>query len=159
MIKIDLTNETNLDIKGILNDYRNIAKVTQNKVGKKGTFVVSVTIVDIETIHDINKKYRNIDRPTDVISFAFLDNDDLPVIKGMPILLGDIYICDEVCVNQANEYGHSIRRELAFLFTHGLLHLFGYDHVNSKEEEEVMFKLQDEILNEVDIKRGDINEK
>ena len=75
------------------------------------------------------------------------------------ILLGDIYICDEVCVNQANEYGHSIRRELAFLFTHGLLHLFGYDHVNSKEEEEVMFKLQDEILNEVDIKRGDINEK
>lgn len=159
MIKIDLTNETNLDIKGILKDYRNIAKVTQNKVGKKGTFEVSVTIVDIETIHDINKKYRNIDRPTDVISFAFLDNDDLPVIKGMPILLGDIYICDEVCVNQANEYGHSIRRELAFLFTHGLLHLFGYDHVNSKEEEEVMFKLQDEILSEVDIKRGDINEK
>ena len=159
MIKIDLTNETNLDIKGILKDYRNIAKVTQNKVGKKGTFEVSVTIVDIETIHDINKKYRNIDRPTDVISFAFLDNDDLPVIKGMPILLGDIYICDEVCINQANEYGHSIRRELAFLFTHGLLHLFGYDHVNSKEEEEVMFKLQDEILNEVDIKRGDINEK
>ena len=159
MIKIDLTNETNLDIKGILKDYRNIAKVTQNKVGKKGTFEVSVTIVDIETIHDINKKYRNIDRPTDVISFAFLDNDDLPVIKGMPILLGDIYICDEVCVNQANEYGHSIRRELAFLFTHGLLHLFGYDHVNSKEEEEIMFKLQDEILNEVDIKRGDINEK
>ena len=159
MIKIDLTNETNLDIKGILKDYRNIAKVTQNKVGKKGTFEVSVTIVDIETIHDINKKYRNIDRPTDVISFAFLDNDDLPVIKGMPILLGDIYICDEVCINQANEYGHSIRRELAFLFTHGLLHLFGYDHVNSKEEEVVMFKLQDEILNEVDIKRGDINEK
>ena len=159
MIKIDLTNETNLDIKGILKDYRNIAKITQNKVGKKGTFEVSVTIVDIETIHDINKKYRNIDRPTDVISFAFLDNDDLPVIKGMPILLGDIYICDEVCINQANEYGHSIRRELAFLFTHGLLHLFGYDHVNSKEEEEVMFKLQDEILNEVDIKRGDINEK
>ena len=159
MIKIDLTNETNLDIKGILKDYRNIAKITQNKVGKKGTFEVSVTIVDIETIHDINKKYRNIDRPTDVISFAFLDNDDLPVIKGMPILLGDIYICDEVCVNQANEYGHSIRRELAFLFTHGLLHLFGYDHVNSKEEEEIMFKLQDEILNEVDIKRGDINEK
>ena len=159
MIKIDLTNETNLDIKGILKDYRNIAKVTQNKVGKKGTFEVSVTIVDIETIHDINKKYRNIDRPTDVISFAFLDNDDLPVIKGMPILLGDIYICDEVCINQANEYGHSIRRELAFLFTHGLWHLFGYDHVNSKEEEEVMFKLQDEILNEVDIKRGDINEK
>ena len=110
MIKIDLTNETSLDIKGILKDYRNIAKVTQGKVNKKGTFEVSVAIVDKETIHDINKKYRNIDRPTDVISFAFLDNDDLPVIKGVPILLGDIYICDEVCINQANEYGHSIRR-------------------------------------------------
>ena len=91
MIKIDLTNETSLDIKGILKDYRNIAKVTQGKVNKKGTFEVSVTIVDKETIHDINKKYRNIDRPTDVISFAFLDNDDLPIIKGVPILLGDIY--------------------------------------------------------------------
>ena len=149
MIKIDLTNETNLDIKGILKDYRNIAKVTQGKVNKKGTFEVSVTIVNKQTIHDINKKYRNIDRPTDVISFAFLDNDDLPIIKCVPILLGDIYICDEVCINQANEYGHSIRRELAFLFTHGLLHLFGSDHVNSKEEEEVMFKLQDEILNKI----------
>ena len=159
MVKIDLANETNLDIKGILKDYRNIAKVTQNKVGKKGTFEVSVTIVDIETIHDINKKYRNIDRPTDVISFAFLDNDDLPVIKGMPILLGDIYICDEVAIRQANEYNHSLRRELAFLFTHGLLHLFGYDHVNSEEEEKIMFTLQDEILNEVEIKRGDLNEK
>lgn len=159
MIKIDLTNETNLNIKGILKDYRNIAKVTQSKVNRKGTFEVSVTIVDVDTIHDINKNYRNIDRPTDVISFAFLDNEDMPIIKGVPVLLGDIYICDEVCINQAREYGHSIRRELAFLFTHGLLHLFGYDHVNSDEEEKVMFALQDEILNEVDIKRGENYEK
>ena len=70
-----------------------------------------------------------------------------------------IYICDEVAIRQANEYNHSLRRELAFLFTHGLLHLFGYDHVNSEEEEKIMFTLQDEILNEVEIKRGDLNEK
>ena len=155
MIKIDLTNETSLDIKGILKDYRNIAKVTQGKVNKKGTFEVSVTIVDKETIHDINKKYRNIDRPTDVISFAFLDNEDLKQIKGIPTLLGDIYICKEITIKQKEEYGHSLRRELAFLFTHGLLHLFGYDHVNNKEEETIMFALQEEILNEVNITRSD----
>ena len=69
------------------------------------------------------------------------------------ILLGDIYICQEIAIRQAEEYGHSLRRELAFLFTHGILHLFGYDHVNSEEEEKLMFRLQDEILNEVNIKR------
>ena len=112
----------------------------------------------MKTIHDINKEYRKIDRPTDVISFAFMDNDDMPTIRGVPILLGDIYICKEIAIKQANEYGHSLRRELAFLFTHGLLHLFGYDHVNGKEEEEIMFSLQDEILNEVDIKRSNQHE-
>ena len=114
---------------------------------------ISLSIVNLETIHSLNRDYRNIDRPTDVISFAFLDNEDLPMIKGVPVLLGDIYICKEIAIKQAEEYCHSLRRELAFLFTHGLLHLFGYDHVNSEEEEKLMFKLQDEILNEVNIKR------
>lgn len=152
MVKIDFTNETDLKTKGILTDYKEIAKVTQKLVGVRGNFEVSITIVDLETIHNINKNYRNIDRPTDVISFAFLDNDNFK-IKGVPILLGDIYICKEITIKQAEEYGHSLRRELAFLFTHGLLHLFGYDHVNNKEEEKIMFDLQDQILNEVNIKR------
>ena len=158
MVKIDIANETNLDIKDIIKDYRNIAKVTQKKINRSGKFEVSVTIVDIDTIHEINKTYRNIDRPTDVISFAFLDNDDFQ-IPGIPMLLGDIYICKEIAINQAEEYNHSLRRELSFLFTHGLLHLFGYDHVNSEEEEKIMFTLQDEILNDVEIKRGDLYEK
>lgn len=159
MISIDFTNETDLEIDDILNDYKKIAKITQKKVNKRGNFEVSVTIVDQDTIQEINKTYRNIDRPTDVISFAFLDNEDLKQIKGIPTLLGDIYICKEIAIKQKEEYGHSLRRELAFLFTHGLLHLFGYDHVNNKEEETIMFALQEEILNEVNIKRRENDEK
>jgi len=129
MINIYFANETNYKIKGILGDYRNISKVTQRKVGRRGNFELSVTFVDLNSIHQINKSYRNIDRPTDVISFAFLDNDDSPKIKGIPILLGDIYICVEKAIEQANEYGHTLRRELAFLFTHytdTLLFLFEF---------------------------------
>lgn len=159
MISIDFTNETDLLMDDILKDYLKIAKITQKKVNKRGNFEVSVTIVDLETIQNINKNYRNIDRPTDVISFAFLDNEDLKQIKGIPLLLGDIYICKDIAIRQKDEYGHSLRRELAFLFTHGLLHLFGYDHVNNIEEEKIMFSLQDEILNEVNIKRRKDDEK
>lgn len=159
MINIDFTNETDLNVKGLLVDYKKIAKVTQKKINRRGNFEVSVTIVDLDTIHEINKTYRNIDRPTDVISFAFLDSLDIKPIRGIPTLLGDIYICKEIALSQKEEYGHSLRRELAFLFTHGLLHLFGYDHVNSDEEEKIMFTLQDEILNEVEIKRSNTNEK
>ena len=137
MIKIDLTNETSLDIKGILKDYRNIAKVTQGKVNKKGTFEVSVTIVDKETIHDINKKYRNIDRPTDVISFAFLDEveGEININYGDHMfLLGEILISLDQAKLQAEEYKHSLHREICFLFIHGLLHLLGYDHQNEEQE-------------------------
>ena len=154
MVYIDITNETDLNLRGIIGDYKKIAKVTQKKVNRKGHFEISVTFVDLETIHEINKTYRKIDRPTDVISFAFLDNEEV-IIPGVPILLGDIYICKEIAIRQASEYNHSLRRELAFLFTHGLLHLFGYDHVNSEEEEKIMFSLQDEILNEVNILRSE----
>lgn len=157
MINIYFANETDLKISGLLKDYRKISKVTQKKVKRRGTFEVSVTIVDLNTIHEINRIYRNIDRPTDVISFAFLDNEEVH-IKGAPILLGDIYICKEIAIKQAEEYEHSLKREFAFLFTHGLLHLLGYDHVNN-EEEKIMFDLQDEILNEVDIKRSGTNDK
>ena len=109
--------------------------------------IISVSLVDNAFIHEMNKDYRGIDRPTDVISFAFLDNEDRAALyKGKePVCLGDIYISVDKAKEQANEYGHSLKRELSFLFVHGLLHLLGYDHMN-KEDEEVMFKLQDEIL-------------
>ena len=90
------------------------------------------------------------DKVTDVISFAFEDNKDLPNNIRM---LGSIYVCIPKMKDQAIEYGHSEKRELSFLVCHGLLHLLGYDHVNSKEEEKVMFSLQDEILNSLDIRR------
>ena len=110
--------------------------------------VVSVSIVDNDFIHELNKNYRHIDRPTDVISFAFLDNDAQraeKLMKKEPVILGDIYISYMKAEEQAQEYGHSIARELRFLFVHGLLHLLGYDHMN-EEEEKVMFSLQEEIL-------------
>ena len=110
--------------------------------------ILSVTFVDNAFIHKMNKEYRHIDRPTDVISFAFLDGEkdkEQLLKKKGPVSLGDIYISVEKAQEQAKEYGHSLERELSFLFVHGLLHLLGYDHM-TEEDEKVMFKLQDEIL-------------
>ncbi len=110
----------------------------------------NVIFVDINKIHEINREYRGIDRPTDVISFALEDNLDIELDHR---LLGDIYICLERAHEQAIEYNHSYLRELSFLMIHGLLHLLGYDHVNSKEEEKIMFGKQEDILNEYGIRR------
>lgn len=110
--------------------------------------ILSVTFVDDQFIHEMNRDYRGVDRPTDVISFAFLDGeaDKKKILtSGGPVSLGDIYISIDRAKAQAEEYGHPLKRELSFLFVHGLLHLLGYDHM-TKEDEEVMFKLQDEIL-------------
>ena len=110
--------------------------------------IVSVSIVDNTFIHEMNRDYRHIDRPTDVISFAFLDGDtdkDKKLHSKENVILGDIYISYEKAEEQAKEYGHSINREMSFLYVHGLLQLLGYDHMN-EEDEKIMFKLQDEIL-------------
>ena len=107
---------------------------------------MSVTFVNKDFIHKINKDYRNIDRPTDVISFAFLDDPKERQIKSdNPIDIGEIYICVEVAYENADIYGNSHDRELKFLFVHGVLHLLGYDHME-KEDEKIMFALQDKIL-------------
>lgn len=108
----------------------------------------SITFVGRRYIRKINKEYRNINKITDVISFAFLDNHD----KVNTEMLGDIFICIPRMKKQARMYGHSEKRELAFLTLHGLLHLLGYDHQKIKEEK-IMFDLQDEILNELKIIR------
>lgn len=110
----------------------------------------NIIFVDINKIHEINREYRGIDRPTDVISFAL--EDDLEIELDHRVL-GDIYICLEKAHEQALEYNHSYLRELSFLMIHGLLHLLGYDHVNSKEEEKIMFTKQEDILNEYGIRR------
>lgn len=106
-------------------------------------YELSVVFVDDEQIHEINRTYRQIDRPTDVISFALAYDSE--VFEGEESELGEIYINLDATRRQAKAYGHSLHRELAFLFCHGLLHLCGYDHM-TKEDEQVMFALQDEIL-------------
>ena len=103
---------------------------------------VSLILVDLDEIHNINLQYRHLDRPTDVISFEEDEED----------YLGEIFICIDKVYSQALEYSHSNEREFAFLLCHGLLHLHGYDHMNEKDEKE-MFDLQDEILNETEYKR------
>lgn len=110
----------------------------------------SIIIVDNEEIRKINKDYRNIDKETDVISFAL--EDDQTFINIPVRILGDIYISIDKAKTQAEEYGHCLKRELAFLTVHGMLHLLGYDHME-KEDEIVMFKKQDEILNGLEITR------
>ncbi len=110
----------------------------------------NIIIVDNKKIHEINKEYRNIDRETDVISFAMEDNMD--VVYDDFRLLGDIYISIDKVKSQAEEYGHSNLREICFLATHGILHLLGYDHMEPGDEKE-MFKLQNELLDGYNIKR------
>lgn len=110
----------------------------------------SVIIVDNERIHEINREYRGIDRPTDVISFALEDSEGVSIDNYR--ILGDIYISIDKAREQALEYGHSFKRELAFLTVHGFLHLLGYDHMDA-DDEKVMFGRQEEILNGFGITR------
>ena len=135
-----------------LNDYQSVYEElitkTLNHLGLHFDPYISVTFVDNEFIHNINRDYRHIDRPTDVISFAFLDGDenkDKIFQSNAMVVLGEIYISFDKAREQALAYGHSLDRELKFLFVHGLLHLLGYDHM-TKEDEKIMFALQDKIL-------------
>lgn len=154
MIKVYFQNKTKRSIYGLKKLFKNIADFTCKYLNEDNKFELSVTFVGKQRIKSINRDYRNIDRVTDVISFAFLDNDigNICLNNNIPVALGDIFICCDVAKKQAKQYGHSLKREYAFLFLHGLLHLFGYDHM-SEEDEKVMFSLQDEILNNLDIRR------
>lgn len=139
MIKANFVNEYSFDF----NNKKVIKKIlkTVNKVESiKDKHYVSIIIVNNDEIQKINKEYRNIDAPTDVISFAAIDGEE-----SLPQEMGDIFISYEKIIEQANQYGHSILREFAFLVTHGIYHLLGFDHM-TKEEEKVMFDKQEKIL-------------
>ncbi len=112
--------------------------------------LLNIIIVDNEKIREINKEYRNKDAVTDVISFAFEEIEDVKYEDFR--FLGEIYISYERCKEQAQDYGHSVKREFCYLAVHGLLHLLGYDHIK-EEDKKVMRALEEEILNEYDIKR------
>jgi len=121
---------------------RTVLKAGDKELKLRGTRILNVILVNDDTIHQLNKQYRNIDRPTDVLSF---DNSE-----GKEI--GDVFISIDRVVAQATEYGHSFDRELAFLACHGFLHCLGYDH-GTKEEETTMFGLQDRILKRASFER------
>ena len=144
----EIINETNENIKEI----ENINELLNFVIKKENleNCLFNVIIVDNDYIHKLNKEYRGIDRPTDVISFAL--EDEVDDVKLDFRVLGDIYISLDKTYEQAKLYNHSFLRELSFLTIHGLLHLLGYDHM-VKEDEEAMFKKQDELLNEFGIVR------
>ena len=117
---------------------------------------ISISIVDNTEIQQINKQFRNIDRPTDVLSFpmlTFTENEIIEKNENGEIVLGDIIISLERAEERAKEYGHSLKREIAFLTAHSMLHLLGYDHMEPKEEKE-MFTKQKEILEAAGIPRA-----
>ncbi|MDO4941045.1 MAG: rRNA maturation RNase YbeY [Erysipelotrichaceae bacterium] len=120
--------------------YRKTLKV----LSLEDKYAVSLILVGPISIKRINRDYRNIDKVTDVISFALLDDEEIQIDEGI-IELGDIFVNRDRVYTQAKEYGHSIEREFVFLFVHGLLHLLGYDHMNEKDEKE-MFALQRKIV-------------
>lgn len=146
-MEITLINHTNADIAEFEPFFNEIASSAEKVLNLDHDLELSVTFVRSRAIHKINKEYRGIDRPTDVISFAIRDDldDDIPEeVKD----LGDIFINIDYARRQAKEYGHSYKREIGFLFTHGMLHCLGYDHMKP-EDEKVMFALQDQILDPI----------
>ena len=141
-MKINFFNETNRNIR----EYERVIRDVFKTINSKKEF--NVIFVDENEIKRINNEFRHIDKVTDVISFALIDDKEIVQTDE----LGDVFICVEKALSQAEEYGHSARREFAFLAVHGYLHLCGYDH-QTKEEEKVMFDLQEKILEGANIKR------
>ncbi|MBU5674575.1 rRNA maturation RNase YbeY [Paenibacillus brevis] len=124
---------------------------------------VDLTFVDDEAIHELNKEYRGIDRPTDVLSFAMNESLDEEMdivyeleegeeLDELTDVLGDIIISVERAKSQSEDYGHSLERELGFLFVHGFLHLLGYDHQDTASEQVMMGK-QEAVLAQVGLVR------
>ena len=143
----EIFNNTNNDINtSELEDY---IKYVVKKLDIENA-IFNIIFIDNKEIRDINKEYRNVDRETDVISFALEDNMD--VVYDDFRLLGDIYISYEKAIEQAETYNHSVKREVFFLATHGILHLLGYDHME-EDDEKVMFGKQNELLDGYGITR------
>ena len=136
-----------------IKELETVEKVLYSAIEKEKLEKVSfnLIIVDNDYIHDLNKNYRNIDRETDVITFA-LEDEDTIVMPNEERVPGDIYISIDRARSQAEDFGHSLLRELSFLAVHGFYHLLGYDHM-TEEEEKIMFKKQEEVLDAYGIRR------
>lgn len=112
---------------------------------KDGNYEVSVSFVTSEEIRNLNRDFRNVDSETDVLSFP-MDDDEFEGI----IILGDIVLSTQRIIEQANEFGHSLEREMIYLTVHSMLHLLGYDHMTAKEKEEMRQK-EKEIMKELQL--------
>ena len=108
-----------------------VVKTVLETEGLSLDYEVSITFVDKDEIHKLNKEFRNVDRPTDVLSFP-MDEDFF--IEGVDTMLGDIVICMDVAKDQAKDFGHSLDREIMYLTAHSMLHLLGYDHLVEDEK-------------------------
>jgi probable rRNA maturation factor len=145
-------NEMDTDIESTIKD---VIKESLKYESFDDNCEVSISFVTNDEIHSINKQFRNIDRETDVLSFpqlTFEENEEISKNENGEIILGDIIISVEKALAQSEEYGHSFKREMAFLTAHSMLHLLGYDHMTPEEEKD-MFKRQEDILNILGIKR------
>ena len=146
-MKINFVNETDLDVKEYKKLIRSVFKYEKNPM------FFNIIFVTKDRIQQINNDYRGINRVTDVITFALMENPD-EIFMGAEFELGDVFICIDRAIEQAREYNHSIEREIGFLAVHGYLHLTGYDHMN-EEDEKVMFCKQEEILAKANLKRNE----
>lgn len=135
-----------------LSQARQFAQAVLTALRAEDACELSIAFVNDEEIHRLNREYRKIDRPTDVLSFALLEaQSPSPAASadaGAPTILGDVIISTETARRQADERGHSFERELSILLLHGILHLFGYDH-ETDEEAQRMEALEQQLLNEI----------
>jgi probable rRNA maturation factor len=154
-LEIDIFDEVDELSQDDIAEIENLINFAATKEKVEPGSEVSVTFVSSEKIHEINREYRDKDRPTDVISFALeeMGEGEMEIVgTDIPRVLGDIIISTEKAREQAVEYNHSVMRELGFLAVHGFLHLLGYDHEN-EEDEKRMFSRQREILDEYGLTR------
>jgi len=153
--------QTAVDVKGEHPDLlqKTVMQCLKNENFKLGC-EINILLTDNESIRKINKQHRNIDKPTDVLSFPMADikngeiqsiQGDVDIDEGL-LLLGDIIISMETALKQSEDYGHSLERELAFLTAHGVFHLLGYDHMDSETESD-MISRQEAVLEKLGLKR------
>lgn len=149
-----ITNNTNENID--MNDkLYDVVKTVLDNEGLSMAYEVSITFVDKDEIHKLNREYRKVDRPTDVLSFPM--NEEF-LIEGVDSMLGDIVICMDIAKDQAKEYDHSLDREIMYLTCHSMLHLLGYDHID-EDDKKIMRGKEKEVMRKLGVFKWVINQK
>lgn len=143
----------------LMHSIRIAIRVALAAEGVKANCEVSFTLCDDAYIRTLNKEHRNKDSATDVLSFPMLEADEPLTEDGAPVLLGDIVVSSERAAEQAKALGQSVGREILFLTVHSVLHLLGYDHERSEEDEEEMCRKQREIMTQLDRLAGKTTEE